>query len=271
MKNILFTTCYLLFASCLSAQSPTTQYPFFQNIKGDRKVFADTVVLRLAPSTGAATGDTLYLGDNINILMEVPYSEVRNNIVSPWFKITYNKGGYTKIGFISGVDMAINDNQTAKDVEFVWGLVKNTKRDSMVDGEIKLLNCYTTKLKVKGTNKKWIVELIDIPATMNVDTVMAISLKKTKLNNSRGVVQIELSSTTIKSLIYQYNVILCNKNKFAQLDVINTIQKPQKELRPLRSSYIFSSNKIVFKMSGFMDGDKELDTYKWKDCSIIKL
>jgi hypothetical protein len=271
MKNILFTTCYLLFASCLSAQSPTTQYPFFQNIKGDRKVFADTVVLRLAPSTGAATGDTLYLGDNINILMEVPYSEVRNNIVAPWFKITYKKGGYTKVGFISAFDIAINDNQTAKDVEFVWGLEKNTRTDSIVDGEIKFLNHYTAKLKVKGTNKKWMNEVIDIPASMNVDTVMAMSFKKIKLNNSRGVVQIELSSTTVKSVIYQYNIILCNKNRVAQLEVINTVQNPQKELRPLRSSYIFSSNKIVFKMSGFMDGDKELDTYKWKDCSIIKL
>jgi hypothetical protein len=270
MKNILFTTCCLLLATCLFAQSPKTNYPFFQNIKGDRKVFADTAVLRVAPSTGAATGDTLYLGDNINILMEVPYSEVRNNIASPWFKITYKKGGYTKVGFISAVDIAINDNQT-KDVEFVWGLDKNTRTDSVVNGEIKFLNHYTAKFKVKGTNKKWIDELIDIPASMNVDTVMAISFKKTKLNSSRGVVQIELSSTTIKSVIYQYNIIICNKNKFAQLEVINTIQKPQKELRPLRSSYIFSSNKIVFKMSGFMDGDKELDTYKWKDCSIIKL
>ncbi len=251
--------------------SQKTNYPFFQNIKGDRKVFADTAILHVAPSTGAATGDTLYLGDNISILMEVPYSEIRNNIASPWFKITYRKGGYTKVGFISAVDVAINDNQTAKDVEFVWGLEKNTRTDSVVNGEIKFSNHYSAKLKVKGTNKKWMDEVIDIPASMNVDTVMEISFKKTKLNGSRGVVQIEFCSTTIKSVIYQYNIILCNKNKFAQLEVINTIQKPQKELRPLRSSYIFSSNKIVFKMSGFLDGDKELDTYKWKDCSIIKL
>jgi hypothetical protein len=140
-----------------------------------------------------------------------------------------------------------------------------------VNNEIKFLNHYTAKLKVKGSNKKWVDELIDIPAAMNVDTVMVTTFKKTKLNNSRGVVQIELSSTSVKSVIYQYNIILCNKNKFAQLEVINTIQNPQKELRPLRSAYVFSSNKIVFKMSGFMDGDKELDTYKWKDCSVIKL
>ena len=73
MIKVVTTFCLSLASVYVSAQLSKTNFPFFQNIKGERKVFADTAILRVAPSTGAATGDTLYLGDNINILMEVPY------------------------------------------------------------------------------------------------------------------------------------------------------------------------------------------------------
>ena len=106
MKNIVFTF-YFLFLTCnLFSQ---VSYPFFNNMRGERKLFADTVITRVAPSIGAAFDDTLLQGTSITILMQVPYSEVRNNVASPWLKVMYKKGKYNKVGFISAIDVAINE------------------------------------------------------------------------------------------------------------------------------------------------------------------
>ena len=81
MKKTLFIISLLLFTKDLFAQNQKTSFPFFNNMKGERKVVADTAILKVAPSTGAANADTIFLGNNVNILMQVPFSEVRNNVM----------------------------------------------------------------------------------------------------------------------------------------------------------------------------------------------
>jgi len=266
-KNII-TFLLLLITGCIAAQQQS--FPFFYNMTGDRKIFADTCILRIAPSATAATSDTLFLGNDISVLMQVPFSEQRNNIASPWLKITYKKNGYTKVAFISAMDVSINDKASTKDAEFVWGLVSNQKSDSLINqNESVYLNHYTGKIKVKANNK-WVEDIVDMPAAMKVDTVVSNLFCKTKLNHSKGVFQIELTATNNKSLVYQYNYILCNNYKLAALETINSIQKTQIGLKPIKSFYKYYSNKIVFMMSGFMDGDKEIESYKIKNCNIIK-
>lgn len=270
MKKSVFAFS-LLFLSCyLSAQSKLEEFPFFQNIKGDRKVFADTAIIRIAPSAGAAINDTLYLGDDVNVLMQVPYSEVRNNIASPWLKVTYKKAAFTKVGFVSAMDIAINDKASMKENEFVWGVSLAERKDTTINNETLFVNHYKGKVKVKTGKNKWTNDVINIPAAMMVDTVINSVFKRTKLGSSKGVVQIDVTSTKNKTLVYQYNFVLCNKNKLAALETINSVQKTQVGLKPITSFYKYFSNKIVFVMSGFMDGDKEIESYKLNDCRIIK-
>lgn len=58
------------------------------------------LVLQIAPSLGAATGDTLAFGTPVNVLLQVPYSEVIDGYEMPWLKISYTKGEFAKVGFV---------------------------------------------------------------------------------------------------------------------------------------------------------------------------
>ena len=267
-KSAFLIFIFLVFSFFSFSQS--NNFPFFNNLKGDRKVFADTAILRVAPSTGAATADTLFLGENISILMTVPYSEVRNNIVSPWLKITYKKGAFTKVGFVSAIDIALNEKISFKDVDLVIGLEKSNKKDSLINNQLTINSNYWGKVKNIKKNKKTSEVLIEIPHQMKVDSIVSIAAKKVKLNGSLGLVQMDVVSTNDSTLVYQYNFIVCNKNKISQLEVINNFQKVNPDKRPIKSYYVFDGNKILYKVSGFMEGDKTIDIYKWKDCSFIK-
>ncbi|MFY7963966.1 MAG: hypothetical protein ACOVO1_03635 [Chitinophagaceae bacterium] len=270
MKHF-FSLLFLLFSFSLFSQTKPENFAFFQNLNGERKVFADTAIIRIAPSSGAAVNDTLFLGDDINVLMQVPYSEVKNNVAFPWLKITYKKGVFVKVGFISAIDIAINDKASMKENEFVWGISSAIRKDTLMNNETVFVNHYLGKVKVKTNKNKWINASLEIPSAMMVDTVVSSVFKRIKLSSSKGVIQIDVTSTKNKALVYQYNFIYCNKNKLAQLETINSIQKTQMGLKPITSFYKYFSNKIVFVMSGFMDGDKEIESYKLSDCSIIKI
>ena len=214
MKPLL-TFYFLLSTFYLSAQK--TSFPFFNNIKGDRKVFADTAILRVAPSTGAAINDTLFLGDNINILMQVPYSEVRNNIVSPWLKITYKKGAFSKVAFISSIDVALNEKLAVKDVEVVFGLVRNEKIDSIANNEIYTINNYNCKAIVFKKNKNVADLFFNLPPKFSVDSLSVAVLQKTKLKKTIAAMSFILNSKNDEEGMYKLNFVLCNANKIVQL------------------------------------------------------
>ena len=270
MKKVVITFHFLLFTFYSLAQSQKTNFLFFNNMKGDRKVFADTAILKVAPSTGAATADTIFIGENISILMTVPYSEVRNNIASPWLKITYKKGTFTKVGYISAMDVSLNEKLCFKDFDIVVGLEKNVRRDSFVNNQLTINNDYFGKLKTIKKANKVAEEIFEIPHQMKVDSIICIAPKKVKLNNTIGLVQMDVISTQDSTLVYQYNFIVCNKNKIAQLEAINSIQKVNPEKRPIKSYYVFNGNKILYKISGFTEVDNTLDIYKWKNYNFIK-
>lgn len=255
--------------SVLFVNSQTILFPFFQNIKGEKKVFADTAIVKVAPSTGAAFADTLFIGEAINILMQVPFSEVRNNIPSPWYKVTYKKKGYTKVGFISGIDIAIGSLKLKSNNEVLFGLLRNERKDSFINNELQSKDNFIAAMQiVKAGKKNNSVEFKIPPYNVYLDSITSMLLTKPKLRHSNGVIQLELTSTKHNSTFIQYHFIVCSNYQLALLTETIPVDRPVKRIT---TKYVYDKNKIYYRMSGFEDGDKDMDVYELNNCTIKKV
>ncbi len=272
MKKVAIFFCFLFFAFHLFAQSQKTNFPFFNNLKGERKVFADTAILRVAPSTGAAITDTIFAGNDINILMQVPYSEVRNNVSSPWLKVTYKKNSFTKVAFISAIDISINQKLTAKDIDIVFGVIKNDRKDSIVNNEIIVTNNYKCKLISFKKGKNIDAVVFDIPKNFSVDSIATSFIEKTKLNKTVAAIRLLLSSKNDNEGDYKFNFVLCNSIKIVQLPTQHNY------LVKLSKNWVNEDLLFHYQSKDFAVISRETNTpfggktfYKWKDCSYKEL
>jgi hypothetical protein len=268
MKNNIITFCCCLFTIYLSAQ---TSYPFFNNMKGERKIVTDTVITRVAPSTGAAFDDTLYFGNTVEILMSVPYTEVRNNMVSPWLKVVYQKGKFKKIGFVSAIDVALNSKIVCKNYEFIWGVVANNKKDSFINNELVTKNNYECKLVVSKEVKKIAETKFNLSQEQGIDSFVVRVLTHSKL--AKTLFTIEYNNYSLKDTTkeyYTHHFVLCQNNQFAELPVThNYIVKPKIGF-PI--SLITFKNKNTFLLrTEFLQIMPEhiVDIFKWQNCSYI--
>lgn len=261
MQKIIITFGFCLFTFCLFAQ---TNYPFFNNMKGERKIIADTVITRVAPSTGAAFEDTLYFGNAVEILMTVPYTEVRNNMVSPWLKVVYQKGKFKKIAFVSAIDVALNDKLTYKNYEFVWGVIANNKKDSFVNNELTTKNNYACKLVAMRDAKRVAVSEFEV-GDKDSSTIQIVESKK--LSNSICLLVIDaVDKLYPKTIFYTNHFVLCSDKliKLPHFEGIDGIDKLS-----TYSSVIFPKKNIIqFWIHAIGPKNSKLvQTYKWANCN----
>ena len=80
MKRIILSILLIIISAPCLAQQKADSFLFFNNMKGNRKIAVEKAILHVGPSTGAAAVDTLNLGADIDVLMTVPYFEMRENI-----------------------------------------------------------------------------------------------------------------------------------------------------------------------------------------------
>ncbi len=266
MHRLYITFCFCLFTFYLSAQE---SYPFFNNMKGERKIIADTVITRVAPSTGAALDDTLYFGNTVEILMAVPYTEVRNNMVSPWLKVVYQKGKFKKVGFVSAIDVALNNKLVYKNYEFVWGVIANNKKDIFINNELVNKNNYQCKLVAMQNGKRVAVSEFGIDGSFIIDSVYAELFSSIKLKNTLCFIKI-FTTNRINNLSNELvnNIIFCKEKKLILLPVTlinNNCSEGEKSLITM-----YFKNKSEFVVQFFYKNffpHMFNDFYSWNNCS----
>lgn len=267
MQKIIITLGFCFLCFCVSAQ---TKYSIFKDIKGVKKVVADTVITRVAPSTGAAFDDTLYIGNTVEVLMEVPYTEVRNNIVSPWLKVMYKKGKYNKIGFISAIDLALNTKLSYKNFDFFWGVTGNNKKDSFINNELATSNNYQCKLAVMKDGNLVTDYRFMLTHEQGVDSFSLALLKTSRLAKTQFTIEFtnySLKDSTKKEY-YTHSFVVCQNNNIVELPLTHNYLVKPKVGFPVSLITYKSKNKFLLRTE-FLQIFSEtiVDTYKWNDCS----
>jgi hypothetical protein len=265
MYKLLITFCFLFFTFCLSAQN---KYPFFSNTKGDRKTIADTVIIRIAPSTTAAFDDTLYFGTPVEVLMTVPYTETRDNMISPWLKVIYKKGRFKKIGFVSAIDVSLNESIMYKNYEFIWGVVANNKKDSVVNDELIIKNNYECKLWAIQSGKKVAETNFEIDNKYNVDSNTIKIIEKIKL--SKTLCAIEIQNISLKDTtkeLYCRTFVFCKSLAIAQLPITHNYTKLPQTTFPTSSMNINKHKNKFYVVTNYQKLMPEniVETYSWKE------
>lgn len=266
MLKSFLTFCLCFFTYCLFSQ---VNYPFFKDMKGERKIFAEKIITRVAPSTGAAFDDTLLQGTLITILMQVPYNEVRNNVASPWLKVMYKKGKYNKIGFISAIDVALNEKIKNKNIEFIWGVVANSRKDSLINGAIKSFNIYQCKLIALQENKKVAENYFKIDDFFNVDSLAIQAIEKIKLKNA--MCAIEIKNYNLKDTIKEFfkrTFVFCKSKSIVELPLTHSNDNLKDTRFPTSFlNYYCKKNEfcLITDYHKIMP-ENIVETYKWQNC-----
>lgn len=257
---------FCLFSFCLFSQ---TSFTFFKELKGTKRILNDTVITRVAPSTGAALEDTLYAGNLVEVLMEVPYTEVRNNINAPWLKVIYQKGKFKKIGFVSAIDIAVNQKLQHKNFEFLWGVVANNKKDSFVNNELNTRNDYVCKLVVLKDGNKLTDTKFNLTHEQGIDSVVVRLLASSKL--AKSLYTVVLNNYSLKDSAreyYTHHFVLCQNNTFSELPIThNYLSKPKLGF-PVSLITFKSKNKFLLRTEFLQIMPENIvDTYKWNNCN----
>lgn len=266
MQKNIAAFCFSFFTFYLSAQ---TSHTFFKELKGVKKILNDTVVTRVAPSTGAAFEDTLYAGNAIEVLMEVPYTEVRNNINAPWLKVVYQKGKFKKIGFVNAVDIAVNEKLQHKNFEFLWGVIANNKKDSFVHNELTTKNDYVCKLIVLKDGNKIADTRFNLTHEQGTDSFVVRLLTNSKL--AKSLYTVVLNNYSLKDSAkeyYTHHFVLCQSNNFSELPVTHNYSAKPKLGFPVSLITFKSKNKFLLRTEFLQIMPENIvDTYTWSGCS----
>lgn len=127
LKNILLCAWLLLAGGAtfgqepLAANEPTGLQTFSENF--NTRVFGDKINVRRQPSKNAETSDQLVAGDAVTVLAADTVSMQLNGVTANWHKISYQKNGTRKEGYVWGGVLALGAFEV-KDLTFVYGLVQ---------------------------------------------------------------------------------------------------------------------------------------------------
>ncbi len=252
----------------LNSKSQHTNFPFFDKMQGARIIYSDIAITRVAPSTGAAYGDTLKIGDSINILMAVPYSENRLNVESPWLKITYKKRGYAKVSFISAIDIAINEQLNICDASLIFGVENKVQTDSLIHKELVVNSKYQLGVKMLLNKTKIDATNFLLPTNFTVDTCLFELVKLNKNNFTDNIMQIKISSNNKLEGSRTFSFTIC-RNKIISLPTLQNYFSI--ENNSWTNSYFnFNSKKIFSVISKNIINNSEIK-YKWMNCNFKKL
>lgn len=258
----------LIFIFPIISNSQNINYPFFDKMEGKRIVYSDIAITRVAPSSGATYGDTLKIGDTINILMTVPYSENRLNVESPWLKISYKKREFTKVSFISAIDIAINEQLNICDATIIFGIENKIQTDSLINKELVVNSKYQLGLKMIFNKTKIDATNFLLPTNFNVDTCLFELIKLNKNNFTENIMQIKISSNNKLEGSRTFSFTIC-KNKIISLPTLQNYFSI-KNKSWTHSYFNFKSKKIFSVISKNIINNSEIK-YKWMNCNFKKL
>lgn len=229
MKNV-FTIVLFLFSLLSNAQNA---FPLFEKLQGNRKVVVDTLITRIAPSVGAAIDDTLYFGQNVKIILQVPYSTNDKFINCPWLKVLYKKGKFNKISFIKALDVSINEIQKINQFEVLWQLVSNKKVNNT--------NNYLGNLYLVDSNKIIQKKSFNSSFSFEVESVKSIIIDTLKTNNL-NLFSINFMNTN--GSFFANNFIVCN-------DILTEL--------PNTFNYNFPKSPLLFKTTLKFNNTNQFD------------
>lgn len=181
---------------------------FYTYATGEKFVVVPNLVLQIAPSLGAATGDTISFGTPVNVLLQVPYSEVIDDYEIPWLKISYKKGDFTKVGFVLAHKLSIK-NATIDKINYAlawqgkdtFNINYNNYKDSSITNysdDFYVLNILNNQEKYS----------IGLPQNFKIDSVVFCYDKtKSKQHPSTATVCFVQTNPSIQIL---YSYATCN-------------------------------------------------------------
>lgn len=267
--RLIFSFFLFLFTSfCFAQQSKNFFYTY---AKGDKYVTVPQIVLQIAPSLGAAYGDTLSFGTPVNVLHTVPYSEVIDGYEIPWLKISYKKGEFTKVSFVLASKLSLASIKVENEVYFLGWEGRSFQKIDNLDS---LITLYQNKFFFSSGNKSNFFEEIALEKNMNPDIVELYFNTKdlTGIKKTKGWFFFSISDKQMR-LFINYNYLICNNSKLLSLPETSikylndfTTQNQVLTLVPNRkykSQFHITERTEVNKVLT----NEKTTYYKFKDCS----
>lgn len=260
--KLTFILTILVSISCNSfAQQKIESFSFFNGMKGKRIVIVDTAILHVGPSAGAANTDTLFFGEEVNVLMIVPYFEQVFELDVPWLKITYFRRNYTKVSYILAHQISLTGSIEFENKKCLTAVRPNENLKE------KLIQILCVKEKNIENNSS-----VQIPKDFTVDSIQLSIAEKTCLKNSTAMFNIQLKSNKVEEGVYNKWIIFCENSQIIQLPFIHNYF--QSKSNAFVEEKIFFPNQNSFKISSklLMKKNKEtISKYSWQNCNYIKL
>lgn len=243
------------------SQTKVESFEFFNDMKGKRIVVADTAILHVGPSAGAAHTDTLFFAENINVLMPVPYFEQVNELDIPWLKITYFKKGFTKVSYILAHQVSLINSIEFENKKWLLAIhsLRNQKAKSLQ------FLCISDKVIEN-------ISTIQLPKDFTFDSIQLFIAEKSCLKNSSAMFNLQLKSNKAEEGIFNKWIVVCENQQLTQLPFIHNYfhQKHNAAIE----EYIFFPNQHSFKLSSKILSTKSKETvskYSWQDCNYTIL
>lgn len=257
------TIILLLFGISLQSFSQTKveSFEFFNNMKGFRIVVVDTAILHVGPSAGAANTDTLFLGEEINVLMPVPYFEQVIELEVPWLKITYFKKGFTKVSYILAHQVSLTKPIVVEGKNWLTVIRPNEILKE------KLIHIFCVKEKKIENNST-----VQIPNNFTVDSIQLSVAEKPCLRNSASMFNLLIISNKAEEGLYNKWVVECENSQISQLPFIHNYFNSK--LNANIEEIIYFPNQNCFKISSKILTKKtkeKVTKYSWQDCNYINL
>jgi hypothetical protein len=118
----------------------------------DRYVFADTAFVRFSPDTKQPPADTLFAGDNIRVTGTVPNALSIRGLKGPWLKISYQKNGVKKSGYIWQGLVSCTPLRSG-DTKFVYAIERTADSTYFADNATQTIARFGVRLKVVQQGK----------------------------------------------------------------------------------------------------------------------
>jgi hypothetical protein len=259
MKSSFFIALFLCIITYSKAQTKVEIFEFFNDMKGSRLIVVDTAILHVGPSSGAAQTDTLFFGENINVLMPVPYFEQVNDIDVPWLKITYFKKGFTKVSYVLAHQVSLT--KPIEEDKNKW-LVAIKPNEISKEKSVHILCSKENKI-----NNNIIVQ---IPNTFTVDSIQFSIAEKPCLQNSNAMFLLQLKSNKVEEGEYKKWIVICENQIPIQLPFVHSFFSLK--FNATVDENISFINQNTFKILNQVLLKKTKTTqikYRWQNCSYM--
>jgi len=146
MKKYIALSALLMCLSIKPAIAQVNIYSDFAEKNAERYVFGDTVFVRQNFGITHPVIDTLFVGDDVNVLATDTSIFALKGFSAPWVKVQYKKSGTPKEGYLWSGLLSFNCLRRGE-VKFVFGIDYCTKKVVTHNGEN--YDDYQTLIKVK--------------------------------------------------------------------------------------------------------------------------